>query len=43
MHLAYELKKNNTSVFTNTGDNSGYTPKNTPLEGISAILSKYKK
>lgn len=42
MHLAYELKKNNSSMFTK-GENPGFVPKDVPLEGISAILSKYKK
>lgn len=42
MRLAYELKKNNTSIFTN-GD-EGFVPKdNTPMDGLTAILSKYKK
>lgn len=43
MHLAYELKKNNSSIFSKANDNSGFVPKDIPLEGISAILSKYKK
>jgi len=42
MHLAYELKKNNSSMFTRDS-NPGFVPKDVPLEGISAILSKYKK
>lgn len=42
MHLAYELKKNNSSIFTKSG-NEGYVPKDVPVEGIAAILSKYKK
>lgn len=42
MHLAYELKKNNSSMFSK-GENPGFVPKDVPLEGISAILSKYKK
>ena len=42
MHLAYELKKNNSSVFTKTQD-SGFVPKETHVDGITAILSKYKK
>lgn len=41
MHLAYELKKNNSSMFTRN-DNPGFVPKDVPLEGISAILAKYK-
>lgn len=40
--LAYELKKNNVSVFTK--DNiPGFIPKDEPKTGIEAILSKYKK
>ena len=41
MHLAYELKKSNPSIFTKGEE--GYVPKETPLTGLSAILSKYKK
>ena len=41
--LAYELKKNNSSFFTKDGKNEGYVPKDVPLDGIAAILSKYKK
>ena len=40
--LAYELKKNNSSAFTKHDENS-YVPKNVPVDGIAAILSKYKK
>ena len=40
--LAYELKKNNSSIFTKDS-NPGYVPKDVPLTGIDAILSKYKK
>ena len=40
--LAYELKKSNSSIFTKNSD-EGFVPKDVPLEGISAILSKYKK
>ena len=40
--LAYELKKNNSSIFTKNTD-SGYVPKDTPMDGIAAVLSKYKK
>ena len=43
MHLAYELKKNNSSIFSKANDNSGFVPKDVPLEGIAAVLSKYKK
>lgn len=42
MHLAYELKKNNSSVFNKTPD-SGFVPKETHVDGLTAILSKYKK
>ena len=42
MRLAYELKKNNPSIFTKTGD-EGIAPKDTPVNGLTAILSKYKK
>ena len=42
MHLAYELKKNNSSIFTKSS-NEGYVPKDVPVEGIAAVLSKYKK
>ena len=41
--LAYELKKSNASAFTKNGNDEGYTPKNNPVDGIAAILSKYKK
>ena len=42
MHLAYELKKNHSSIFTKD-DTEGFVPKDVPADGISAILSKYKK
>lgn len=42
MRLAYELKKNNPSIFTKTGD-EGIAPKDTQIDGLTAILSKYKK
>jgi hypothetical protein len=42
MHLAYELKKTNSSVFTK-GEEMNYVPKDTPEGGLTAILSKYKK
>lgn len=42
MRLAYELKKSNSSIFTK-GDNQGFIPKDTPNDGLTAILSKYKK
>lgn len=42
MRLAYELKKNNPSIFTKTGD-EGIAPKDTQVDGLTAILSKYKK
>ena len=42
MHLAYELKKSNASVFSQVS--TGYVPKdNTPRTGIEEILSRYKK
>lgn len=40
--LAYELKKNNSSIFNKTPE-TAYVPKEIPLTGIAAILSKYKK
>lgn len=40
--LAYELKKNNSSIFTKA-DDLGVVPKDVPLTGIAAVLSKYKK
>ena len=42
MRLAYELKKSNSSVFTKK-DDQGFIPKDTPSDGLTAILSKYKK
>ena len=42
MHLAYELKKSNSSIFAKS-EEVGFVPKDVPLEGIAAILSKYKK
>lgn len=42
MRLAYELKKNNPSIFTKDGD-GGIAPKDTQVNGLTAILSKYKK
>jgi chromosome segregation ATPase len=43
MHLAYELKKTNSSIFTRNNSDEGFVPKDVPAEGINAILSKYKK
>ena len=40
--LAYELKKNNSSIFAKNSD-EGFVPKDIPVSGIAAILSKYKK
>ena len=40
--LAYELKKNNPSVFTKKTDN-GYVPKDQQKDPLDEILSKYKK
>lgn len=42
MRLAYELKKSNSSIFTKNSD-EGLVPKDVPADGITAILSKYKK
>ena len=42
MRLAYELKKNNSSIFTQKSD-EGFVPKDTPVDGLTAILLKYKK
>lgn len=42
MRLAYELKKSNSSVFTKKTE-EGFVPKDTPSDGLTAILSKYKK
>ena len=42
MRLAYELKKNNSSIFTKNSD-EGFVPKDTHIDGLTAILSKYKK
>jgi len=42
MRLAYELKKTNSSIFTKSSD-EGFVPKDTPADGLTAILSKYKK
>ena len=41
MHLAYELKKSNPTVFSKAPD-SGYVPKDTHVDGLTSILSKYK-
>ena len=41
--LAYEVKKTNSSIYTKKNGDNGYLPKEVPLEGINAILSKYKK
>ena len=40
--LAYELKKNNVTVFSKN-PNPGFIPKDEPKTGIEVILSKYKK
>ena len=42
MRLAYELKKSNSSIFTKK-DEQCFIPKDTPVNGLTAILSKYKK
>lgn len=41
--LAYELKKNNSSAFAKNSKNDGFVPKDVPVDGLVAILSKYKK
>ena len=42
MRLAYELKKSNSSIFAKNND-EGFVPKDVPTDGLTAILSKYKK
>ena len=42
MRLAYELKKSNSSIFNKNGD-EGIVPKDIQTDGLTAILSKYKK
>ena len=42
MRLAYELKKTNSSIFTKNSD-EGIVPKDIQPDGLTAILSKYKK
>ena len=42
MRLAYELKKTNSSIFTKNSD-EGFVPKDIQPDGLTAILSKYKK
>lgn len=42
MRLAYELKKSNSSIFAKN-NNEGFVPKDVPTDGLTAILSKYKK
>lgn len=42
MRLAYELKKSNSSIFNKNGD-EGFVPKDIQTDGLTAILSKYKK
>lgn len=42
MHLAYELKKSNASVFTQT-PTIGFVPKDVGLSGVEEILSHYKR
>ena len=42
MRLAYELKKTNSSIFTKNSD-EGVIPKDVQPDGLTAILSKYKK
>lgn len=42
MHLAYELKKSGSSVFTQSTE-PAYVPKSTPRSGLDAILENYIK
>ena len=42
MHLAYELKKSNSSVFEHT-QQGGRIPKEQPLSGVEGILARYVK
>lgn len=42
MRLAYELKKTNSSIFTKN-NSEGFVPKDIQSDGLTAILSKYKK
>ena len=42
MHLAYELKKTNSSAFAKNPQPE-YFPKNTGKSGVEEILSRYKK
>lgn len=42
MHLAYELKKMGSSVFTQVPKGT-FLPKDTPRTGVEEILSRYKK
>ncbi len=41
MRLAYEIKKSNPSVFSKNP--TPFVPKDTPVQGIEAILAKYQK
>lgn len=43
MHLAYELKKSNASVFTQASSNGCIPKDNAPRSGVEEILSRYKK
>ena len=42
MHLAYELKKSNSSVFTQT-PKVGFLPKDSGRSGVEEILARYKR
>lgn len=42
MHLAYELKKSNSSVFTQT-PKAGFLPKDSGRSGVEEILARYKR
>jgi len=43
MHLAYELKKSNPTVFTQTPKKTGLVPKDSGRTGVEEILSHYKR
>jgi len=42
MHLAYELKKTGTSIFSNNAP-EGFIPKGNEYNGVEAILANYKR
>lgn len=43
MHLAYELKKTNSSVFTQASNKEFYIPKDVKRDGVEEILARYKR